>query len=185
MTFRGDPSGILDLSRAEVGSSPTCAFKCTKRLQYGYGYITSHLLLHQVFELRDLLCVLRVAGNVLLVEESLVTKNKQTHKLYNSARTSLCKLPNNWMPVQKSCIFNIGRRAGASIITRRYTEHCQRTDISIDIHHKGVLPQLSPLPSNVTADDCISDPPLIGKFETTPCKCWILCDAHRTLGEKD
>ena len=36
-----------------------------------------HLLLHQVFELCDLLCVVRVAGDVLLVKECLVTQKKR------------------------------------------------------------------------------------------------------------
>lgn len=36
----------------------------------------SHLLLHQIFELCDLLRVLRVAGDVLLIEERLETETK-------------------------------------------------------------------------------------------------------------
>lgn len=38
----------------------------------------SHLLLHQIFELSDLLRVFRVAGDVLFIKERLETKEEDT-----------------------------------------------------------------------------------------------------------
>lgn len=44
----------------------------------------SHLLLHQVFQLCDLVGIIRVADDVLLVKESLIINNKQVISLSHS-----------------------------------------------------------------------------------------------------
>lgn len=59
-------------------------FKWTKQI------IRHHLLLHQVFELCDLVCVFGVAGDVLLIKESL--SHRKTNRLCKSI---IIKSPNN------------------------------------------------------------------------------------------
>lgn len=55
---------------------PSCVIKALQERQQ----TTSHLLLHQVFKLCDLLSVFRVARDVLLIKESLQTKEKSKVK---------------------------------------------------------------------------------------------------------
>lgn len=95
----------------------------------------SHLLLHQIFELSDLLRVFRVAGDVLLIEERLETEtkgmkvavsNKEHTRMFSAAvapsgpsmflerRRSLSSLPSISLYVsstaERACLASAGQR---------------------------------------------------------------------------
>lgn len=58
----------------------SCVIKALQERQQ----TTPHLLLHQVFKLCDLLSVFRVARDVLLIKESLQTKEKKQSQIYGA-----------------------------------------------------------------------------------------------------
>ncbi len=86
---------------------------------------TSHLLLHQVFELCDLLCVFRMAGDVLLIKEGLNTQ-EPTEQLWRHYHMTKAVTVSNM-----SCIiliFNIAVRL-LSYKCNHVTQTLERTSV--------------------------------------------------------